>query len=140
MPPPKTPLPRFGDPLPVPTTAPPTLKLLEMHAAAVEPRQGGPLMAALAAVPFAGLQHVKRVRKQGGLLQVLLCRADWRQNQQDSNGQGSDVLQHSGDAHTLQQPQDLGGGGTAQPDLPPAVVEIVQQQGLTTFMVQVRRR
>lgn len=139
MPSPSSAPPAFGEPVAVPASSGPVLELLEVHAAAAEPRLGGPLMKALAAAaPLTGLQHVKRVRKAGSQLHILLCRADWRQQQEQQQGQtgqaqqGSQAREASPAGSGSQQQQ-----GGATPDLPPAVAEIVKQHGLQTFTAQV---
>ena len=149
--------PSFGQPEAVPASTGPTLELMSMWAVEAEPRMGGPLMKALAAaVPLTGLQHLKRVRKQGGGLQVLLCRVDWRQqaendDQQLGGSQAASAAQQQG------QPQADGSGageagsptcngaangasgssGGQAPDLPPAAADIVQQHSLQLFIAQV---
>ena len=140
--------PRFGQPEAVPASTGPTLELLDMWAVQAEPRLGGPLMKALAAAaPLAGLQHLKRVRKQGPSLHILLCRVDWRKQQRDDKEQAEQ--QNGGAAMSMQPPppQDSGeaGGPRANgssaagqaPDLPPAVAEVVQQHGLQPFQAKV---
>ena len=147
--------PAFGQPEAVPASTGPTLVLLRMWAVQAEPRLGGPLMKALAAAaPLTGLQHIKRVRKQGGSLHVLLCRTDWRQQAGESEQQQGD-----GQAASTQQEQHQGNGAAApgeacgpsgaangssnsssagqEPDLPPAVADIVRQHSLQPFIAEV---
>ena len=147
--------PSFGPPEAIPASSAPSLVLLDMWAVDAAPRLGGPLMKALApAAPLTGLQHLKRVRKQGASLQVLLCRSDWRQHAGDG-GQQEDGGQPASMEQQRQQQQANGGAagegcgpsrgvdgssssGTGQaPDLPPAVADIVQQHGLQPFIAQV---
>lgn len=148
-------LPSFGPPEAVPASSAPSLVLLDMWAVDAEPRLGGPLMKALApAAPLTGLQHLKRVRKQGASLQVLLCRSDWRHHAGDGGQQEDGGLPASVEQQRQQQQANGGvageGGGPSSgadgsgstgpgqaPDLPTAVADIVQQHGLQPFIAQV---
>ena len=137
------PAPAFGEPEAVPASDGPQLDLIDMWAAAVEPKLGGPLMKALAAAaPLTGLQHIKRIRKGPQRLEILLCRADWREQQQRQQQQQA----AGGSAPGSQQPAEGGGaapeaaaaGDSQQAALPPAVQAVVQQHGLQPFLAQVR--
>lgn len=127
--------PLFGEPVAVPASDGPSLELLDMWAAAVEPKLGGPLMKALAAAaPLTGLQHVKRVRKAGQHLEVLLCRADWKAHEQQ---QQKLQPQNQNGAAAAEQ-QEPGAPSERQLELPEAVAAIAQQYGLKPYIAKVR--
>lgn len=130
------PIPSFGEPIPVPASSEPVLELVPFHAASVEPRLGGQLMTALAAVaPLNGLQHLKRIRKLAGsqppVLHILLCPVDWQSQQQAEQDCGSE---QAGEHEQQQDSQ----GSCQRPELPPGVAGIAEQHGLRPFNVQVR--
>ncbi|PRW57636.1 hypothetical protein C2E21_3708 [Chlorella sorokiniana] len=147
--------PTFGQPEAVPASTGPALVLLNMWAVQTEPRLGGPLMKALAtAAPLTGLQHLKRVRKQGPSLHVLLCRVDWRQQSGEAEQQQGGDQQPSTQQQEQQQGANCRSAGEAgspgseangtsssssgqEPDLPSAVADIVQRHGLQPFIAQV---
>jgi hypothetical protein len=132
--------PHFAQPIPVPATSDPELKLIAMHAVSVEPRLGAQLMRALAeAAPLTGLQHVKRIRKvadcQSPMLHVLLCREKWTQQlAPDADQQQPTNAAQEAPSAALSD----AGSSAKQPQLPPAVAEVVHQHELQTFLVQVR--
>ena len=119
--------PRFGDPVGVPATSPPTLELVDMVAARVEPRRGGQLIKALGQrAPLEGLPHLKRVRKcpdDPAQLEVLICRAV-TPLQLSGGGGGSG--------------SGAGGGERAAARLPPGAAELVQEQALEPHLCLIK--
>jgi hypothetical protein len=138
-----SPIPQFGEPIPVPASSDPVLELIDFHAANVEPRLGGQLMKALAAAaPLDGLPHVKRIRKvadsQPPVLHILLCPVDWKAQQQAGQDCGSDQAGEQQQAAGDAEQQNHAHGGCQSPELPPAVMTIAEQHGLQPFIAQVR--
>jgi len=145
--------PQFWEPVAVPANDGPVLELVDMWAAAIPAKLGGPLMKELGrAAPMGPLVHVKRVRKRqdgggsngsssegskgpAGQLEILLCRRDWREHLGEEalaeNGQEAAPEQQQVAAQAAASSMDSGA------DLPPAVAAVVRQHGLQPFLAQV---
>ena len=82
-----------GDPIYVPANDAPKLELVQLFAACIEPKLGGPLMRALTAVaPLDGLSHIKRVRKSAehpAQLEILLCQVVGGSNSNGAAGEAA---------------------------------------------------